>query len=515
MVRSATTICLILVLACAAAGAAARDAPACVRECGYEPEPVFDTASVVEPALLSGPDFTVDPKTQLGGYMAHFAVTTPWGPLNAESTQMLAIRVGEVPAIEALDRATHSGAFAQALAARGKKTGMAVVHVVEHPVDSVVGLPMGVVRYFKKVIDTWTGRAQSAGDHSQRTFENKGDPFRAPDGPMVAGRDAPADAVTQANAESHLRSGIDNSGYASVDVPDYDASDPQKGIPPPPPEPQQTQSKAWYARAGREVDREAKRYMKYNTARNEIAKRLGFDPNTSNPFITERLNSLAWAATWGNFSAGEALGDIDGVAAEVITDSGLINQFVLTHTPEQVRERNQNQLSSVCSDVFGMRQFLSRGGFSDTLRTQFTDSLVKLAPKSGCDELLELGAATHGEVEARFLVDALSQIRKHNPNERGGKLIVAGASVLYITHDGKLLLPLPVDYLSWDATLDEFFKRPEFKAADKTVLIGGGASMLVQRHLSDLGWSLALRAPYDGMPKYPAGEFDAHFSRPP
>ena len=476
--------------------------PAHARDPTYEAEPVLDSATIAEPALLSGPNFQVGPKAQVGGYMARFSISTRFGPLTADSAQMLAIRVSEIPAIEALERATHSGAFGRALAERGRKTGATVVKVISHPVDSIIGLPMGVVRYFKKQIDTWANRAQTVSDRSARIFENKGDPFRAPDGPMTAGRDVPADAAARANAQAR-ENGADAYAYVGIDGAPVNPDD-RRGIPDAPEEPAQKESKAWYARAGRDAGREVKRYLKYSSARNEIAKRLGFDPNTSNPYITERLNSLAWAAVWGNFSAGQALGEIDGTAAEVIADSGLINEFVLSHTPEQVRERNEKQLLSVCSDEFGIRQFLRRGGFSDTMRTQLADSLVALAPDSGCNELLELGTATHGEVEGRYLVNALSQIHKYLPGSRGGELVIAGASLVYVARDGKLVLPLPVDYLSWSSDMGEFFRRPEFRAADKTALIGGEASILAQRELGERGWNLVLRAAYQGAPNYPS-----------
>ena len=462
------------------------DADPCVQECGYEEEPVLDAATLVQPALLSGPNFTVDPKVAVSGYMARFSITTPFGPLGADSAQLLAIRVAEIPAIEALERASHAGAFAHALAERGKKTGTSIVKVIAHPIDTITGLPAGVGRYFKKQLDTWSGRAQSVGDRTQRVFENKGDPFRAPEGPMTAGRD-----VARAPQSA---SGDEDTGAAAGAAADTKAEETAQ--------PAEKSRKTWYGRAGSEVDREAKRYLKYNHARNELAKTLGIDPNTSNPYVTERLDSLAWAAVWGNFSAGEALGQIAGTAADVIADSGLIDQYVLTHTPEEIRARNEKNLTSVCSDEFGIRQFSRRGGFNDTLRTQIVNSLLKLKPVRGCNELLELSATTRGEVEARYLVDALSLILRRAPDAAGGKLIVAGASIVYLTPGNKLLLPLPVDYLSWSHDIDDFFGRPEFKRAEKTIFIGGEASMLAQRSLTERGWSLVLRAPYDGAPAY-------------
>jgi hypothetical protein len=274
-----------------------------------------------------------------------------------------------------------------------------------------------------------------------------------------------------------------------------------------PPAPTDEKNRAWYARAGSEVAREGKRYLQYNSQRREMARLLGVDPNSSNPVLNEELDTLAWAAVWGNFSAGTALGTIGGTAATVIGDTGKLNQYVLSKTPEQLRADNEKRLLALCSDATAVRGFLRRGGFTDTLRTSLVLTLEKLAPKSGCNGLLELAAKTHGEVEARYLVNALKLIAQQ-PDVEGGELLTAGAAIAWRTPAGKLILPLPVDYLTWNTDLAAFFNRPSLRAANKLVLIGGEASMLAQRALTERGWSLQLRAPYEGAPAYAMnGEF--------
>ncbi|HVJ63557.1 MAG TPA: hypothetical protein VM555_12700, partial [Tahibacter sp.] len=101
-----------------------------------EPEPVLDAAAIVQPSLLSGPNYSVAPQAQVHGFMARFDVTTPFGPLVATSVEMLAVRAAELPAIEALERAAKTEAFAHALADRAKKTGSAVWQVVANPIDT-------------------------------------------------------------------------------------------------------------------------------------------------------------------------------------------------------------------------------------------------------------------------------------------------------------------------------------------------------------------------------------------
>ncbi|MGH8042645.1 MAG: hypothetical protein ACREPN_11435 [Rudaea sp.] len=431
----------------------------------FEPEPVLKAPALAQPALLSGPDFHVVPEVPIRGYMANFLLDTRFGPLRADSVQMLAIRVEEMPALEALDRASKTGAFVHSLAARGKKTGSAIVNVIAHPVDTITGLPEGVARYLGAQWDKWSGRAQSLADRSARELENSGNPYRAPPGPMTAMRTAPED------------------------------------LPPPT---NDSPNRAWYARAGNETGRESKRLLQFNSQRRELAKVLGVDPNSNNPILNDKLDTLAWAAVWGNFSAGTALGQIGGSAATVIGDAGKLNQYVLSKTPEDLRSSNRKRLLVLCSDEVAVRSFLRRGGFTDTLRTAFIGHLEKLAPKSGCNSLLELAATTRGEVEARYLVDALALIERQS-EVYGGALFTVGAAIVWRTRSGKLILPLPVDYLTWNRQLAAFFDQPQLRSTNKTALIGGEASMLAQRALTQRGWSLQLRAPYAGAPAY------AHF----
>ena len=463
-----TNFRILVVCACAAASAsgAAHATPAidtppppCAADCRDEKEPFLNAATLVDPALLSGPDFRVVPEVRVRGYMADFVIDTAFGPLRADSVELLAVRIGEMPALATLDRASKTGAFARALAERGRKTGAAIVNVIAHPIDTITGLPAGVARYFRKQLDTWGNRAQSLADQTARHAENDGDPFRAPPGPMTAHRDdAPDDAEPKKN-------------------------------------------RAWYARVGSETERQGKRLLKYAQERRAMAKLLGIDPGTTNPLLNDRLDALAWAAVGGNFSAGEALATVTGTAATVISGSSQLNEYVLQQTPEQLRETLHRRLLALCSDDDSIRSFLHRGAFTDTLRVALVESLEQLKPQQGCNELLELAATTRGEVEARYLVDALKLVR-HGGRSAGGSLVVSGAALAWRAADGKLVLPLPVDYLSWTRALGEFFDQREFAVTDKTALISGAASTRAQRELTERGWNLALRAPYEGAPTY-------------
>ncbi|MEO6687702.1 MAG: hypothetical protein ABIS07_01810 [Dokdonella sp.] len=428
-----------------------------------EDEGVIDAASLVEPALLSGPGFSVDPHVELRGYMAHFSLDTPVGPLTADSVELLAEREAEFPALDALDKATRSDAFLHAAGNRLADTGKMIGKIVMHPVDTVLGIPAGVARYFGDRLRKLGNQAQTVSDRTARTLGNHGNPYPSDEGPMTDARDDSPTATPKAK-------------------------------------------KHWYSRIGSEVEREIKRQLKYSQVKRELAERLGIDPYNGNPYVQARLSSLAWVGSGGNFSAGSALATVGGAGATVLSQGGRINDVVWKLSPDDLRARNDARLRGYCRDDLLIRQFLRRGAFSPTLQTSLADALDALKPASGGDALLELGMTANSDLEARFLVNALRMTATHlGARAKGGALLSIGAGLAYASADGELVLPLPVDLLSWTGEVRDFLDHKEFRAHNKTVLIGGDASLAARRGLGERGWNIVTRAPWPGSPPYAKG----------
>ena len=87
--------------------------PACF---AFEDFPTLDAAQFAPPDLLSGPHFKVAPQVTIDGYMAKFEMETDYGPLTARGTEMLRVRVREMPAIAELSDVSQTKAFTDAAA---------------------------------------------------------------------------------------------------------------------------------------------------------------------------------------------------------------------------------------------------------------------------------------------------------------------------------------------------------------------------------------------------------------
>ena len=439
--------------------APAEPSPAVVEE-ETEAEPELASAELLPPALLAGPDYRVEARAQLHGFQASFVLRTDYGELSAESVEILVLRVQEMEALKVL----HAESVTAALAKSGAEAVMAplraVANVVQRPGEAITGLPKGVWRYFSERVTRLGQRAKRLGARADQRISHDGSPFDAADAPMAASRRA-----------------------------------------------REKEDDSWFGDVGDEVVRLAKSEAGYGRARRELAARLGIDPFTGNPLIRERLDTLAWAATAGKLGVGQAMGLLDPVTSEVLGTSSEVNRLVLELPPEDLRRRNDERLMGLGADEELRYTFLQFGRYSPTLQTALVEWLERLQPKSGVDALLEIALMAQNEVEARFMVNALAMIHAHLGDRAiGGHLVGVGALLAYDSPDGERVFPLPVDLLSWTPDTARWFAQPGlWDHRNRSLLVGGAASMKAQRALSRDGWNLFLHLHYEGAPQYAAG----------
>jgi len=93
----------------------------------------------------------VDPHVPTDGLLAHYTIQSDVGTFPANSTEMLEVRVAEIPAIVELTNTSKTGIFAKSIATNAVRPVQAAGQMVMHPVDTVKGMPEGVGRFFSRV----------------------------------------------------------------------------------------------------------------------------------------------------------------------------------------------------------------------------------------------------------------------------------------------------------------------------------------------------------------------------
>jgi len=423
-----------------------------------ETEPTLASADLAQAGLLSGPNFTVQPQTPIVGFMARFTLDTDHGPIIADSVEMLDIRATEMAAIDILDRVSQTSAFGLAVREKVQSTAETVGHIVTHPVSTVKGIPQGVLRYFRAQVGKWGDRLSRHGDRIAWRTRNDGDPY---------------DMIGPMNANRHAQ--------------------PQR------------RKKRWYTSASKEVMRQVEDYVSHGSAKRMIARELGIDPYTAttNPALNDRLDRLAWGAAAGSMTMGEVLGYLPSGGREALSQTNRLNDVVWELSPDDLRKRNLSILEKWCGDDFQNRRFVRHRAFLASVQTRFVDALDGLQPSDGCEITLDLALGADHDVEGRFMANALLLARDYlGESGKGAELLTVNAGLLVDTRDGRRVLPLPIDHLSWTPLADEFFAQPELAEGTRIVLVAGGVSDRALRELTTRGWDIIVRAPYSNAPPY-------------
>ena len=413
--------------------------------CGPEEWPA---AALASPALLGAEDFSAAPCATIVGGMAQFVLEPRGGgpdegedaPLRVESLDLLEIRAIEMEAIRRLRSQGSAGTAGRAAASSLLETGGTLAGVVTRPVESVIGLPAGMLRVFGRRASRY---GRQASDLGERAVEAVSD-----------------DAL-------------------------FDASLRPREAEPLPPEPE-----PWWQRGGGVALKLGKRWLGYNAARRELGRELGIDPYSTNPWLGAEMDRLAWSALLGRRGVGFGLGQIGGAAGTVLGEGGRIHRMVWEKPPEEVEAWNVARLAPMACRPDVQDAFFDNARYSPTLQTQAVDALLQLAPQGGCETFLGLAASVEREAEARFVVDALQLLVAARPRFPT-RFEIFGEALVLRDGEERLWLALPVDLLQWTPETAEFFADPALaRVADKRLLLSRDASPRARAALLAGGWAV-------------------------
>lgn len=120
-----------------------------------EQDPFEDAADlrakdVLPKDLRKGKHHTVEKLVRSDGYLNYYTINSDYGEFEAISTAMLTTRVGEINALAELDDLSKTEVFIKAAADAGVGQLKTLKQFATKPVETVVGIPSGVGRMFKR-----------------------------------------------------------------------------------------------------------------------------------------------------------------------------------------------------------------------------------------------------------------------------------------------------------------------------------------------------------------------------
>jgi hypothetical protein len=151
--------CLLATVALVAAG------PATAQPKGnFETAPVLAGAELAPAAMLKGPLHTVAEPITLEGFFGRFVIESKFGNFSVLGVNMLAVRVNELRAIEALQEVESSQAFQDSLVRAASAPIQFVQSAVTNPVGTVENVGQGLGNVLGRVGFLARSGAQSVAD---------------------------------------------------------------------------------------------------------------------------------------------------------------------------------------------------------------------------------------------------------------------------------------------------------------------------------------------------------------
>ncbi|MCK5664855.1 MAG: hypothetical protein KAI17_15295, partial [Thiotrichaceae bacterium] len=127
----------------------------------FEQPQSFPVSNVLPARVLSGANFTVEPRFENDGFLNTYIINSTYGKVKAVSTARLYKRIHEMNVINEIEKISKTKEFAKGVVEKGKDVVHGATSVVLHPIDTVTGAVTGVGKLFKRVGENVGGQARS------------------------------------------------------------------------------------------------------------------------------------------------------------------------------------------------------------------------------------------------------------------------------------------------------------------------------------------------------------------
>jgi hypothetical protein len=239
--------------------------------------------------------------------------------------------------------------------------------------------------------------------------------------------------------------------------------------------------------AAKEVGSAAADLIGQQDSRRRVAKVLKVDPYTTNPVLDEKLNEFAWVVWAGEFGLDYGINAVPGGMAITLTRTW-VSDLVWDVNPGDLNVRAQKQLEELGVPSDTIERFLRQKAFTLTTRTALLQALAVLGPGPGRVDVVPWALTAKSDSQARFIAGAVMILADyHKTKDPIADLQVSG-TLVGRTKAGALIVPTPVNYVSWTKLVAGFVARPDLEAPDREILLAGRLSPRARQELTRLHW---------------------------
>jgi hypothetical protein len=227
----------------------------------------------------------------------------------------------------------------------------------------------------------------------------------------------------------------------------------------------------------------------YDQVRRDLARKLHVDPYSSDPILTKKLNSVAWVMFSARLTVDAAMMAVP--ASIIISGVEFTNDLVYQEPKGDLIILVQNKLQSYGLSQGEIASFISNSAIPISLQVSAVTDLDALGDIPGRHDAAVALGNLMTEYQARFIVTSLHMLAKWSQQKSPITGIQVPGVLVARDQNGTVIVPAPVDYVSWTPRIAGFVTTPSLLALQNRVLwIPAQMTPLAQQQLTANGWSV-------------------------
>ncbi len=228
----------------------------------------------------------------------------------------------------------------------------------------------------------------------------------------------------------------------------------------------------------------------YDQVRRDLARKLHVDPYSSDPILTKRLNHMAWVMFSARLMVNTAI-SVAVPGSMLITGVEFTDDLVYQTPRSDLVLLVEKKLKKLGLSEAEVSAFSHNSAIPLSLQVTAVHNLETLGAIPGRRATADAIGGVMTEYQARFLVTSLQMLATWSQQRSPiTKIKVVGVLVAH-DQNGTVIMPAPVDYVSWTPRIAGFATDPSLLAMRNRVLwTTGKMTPLAHQQLVTNGWKV-------------------------
>ena len=227
----------------------------------------------------------------------------------------------------------------------------------------------------------------------------------------------------------------------------------------------------------------------YQKERRDLAKSLGVDPYTTNPVLAKKLDDMAWVAFSGRFTIQTAM-SVFVPGSTVMSAVSITNTSIYDTPAGDLINNAQSIFAGTGASPAQVGALMRNKQYSVSLLTDLALGVRRLQGVNGLASVVGFAAIARTQDETRFVTAAVNMLARFHESSEPLALVTAPGPILGRAVSGRLVVPVPLDYVAWTERAARFAERDDLKTPNRLIWLSGQMDRRAHKEATARAWTV-------------------------